>query len=161
MNTRNAVAVSSVITVGIFASVLFAAALAISPSLALLDASNFTLVKQAQIRILQVAMSSISTVYTVLAIWLLVLERANRRGSVFKLTLGALVLVIGALLYSAVTDIPYNAQILSWNPAAPPPAWASVRDAWDFANRVRTVPALLGFVLQTIALRCLEPARPA
>ena len=84
-------------------------------------------------------MSSSSTVYTVLAIWLL---------------------VVGALIYSAVTDIPYDGQILGWNPAAAPPEWASVRDAWDFANRVRTVPALLGFVLQTIVLRGLEPRSP-
>ena len=31
-------------------------------------------------------------------------------------------------------------------------SWASVRDAWDFANRVRTIPSLLAFVLQTMAL---------
>ena len=53
MSTRNAVPVESVLTVGVFASVLFAAALATSPSLSLLDGTNFTLVKQAQIRIHQ------------------------------------------------------------------------------------------------------------
>ena len=152
MSQRNVVAVGSVLTVGVFASVLFAAALATSPSLRLLDGTQFTIVKQAQIRILQVSMTIISTAYTVLAAWLCVIARKEKNTPVFKLTLIALVLVIVAVLYSVPTDIAYNQQILGWNPAAPPADWASVRDAWDLSNMIRAVPSLLAFALQTVAL---------
>lgn len=156
MSTRNAVAVASVLTVGVFASVLFAAALATSPSLSLLDGTNFTLVKQAQIRILQVSMTLISTAYTVFAVWLLVIARKEKNTQVFRLTLIALLLIVAAILYSVPTDIAYNQQILSWNPAAPPADWAAVRDAWDLSNMLRAVPSLLAFALQTIAMLSLE-----
>lgn len=156
MTLRQVLAVGSVLTVGVFASVLFAAALATSPSLALLDGMQFTLVKQAQIRILQVSMTAISTAYTVFAVWLLVLARKDGNARVFRLTLIALLLIVAAILYSVPTDIAYNQQILGWNPASPPPDWSSVRDAWDFSNLVRAVPSLLAFALQTVALLSVE-----
>ena len=156
MSTKNAVAVGSVLTVGVSASVLFAAALATSPSLSLLDGERFTLVKQAQIRVLQVSMTLISTAYTVFAVWLLVIARKENNAQVFRLTLIALLLIVAAILYSVPTDIAYNQQILSWNPAAPPADWAAVRDAWDLSNMLRAVPSLLAFALQTFAMLSLE-----
>ena len=149
------VAISCVITVGLFASILFAAALAISPSLRLLDGAQYLLVKQAQIRILQVSMTIISSIYSALAVWLLVLERKQKSRPLFRLTAASLVLITVALLYSIPTDIAYNQQILAW--LTPPADWASVRDDWDFANRVRAVPSLMAFVLQTVALLYLNP----
>ena len=137
---------------------LFAAALATSPSLALLDGVNFVLVKQAQIRILQVSMTIVSSAYTVLAVLLLRTARREKNVWLFRYTLAALLLIVGAILYSVPTDIAYNQQILSWTPAAPPTNWASVRDNWDLANLARAVPAMLAFALQTIALLHLEPA---
>ncbi len=152
MSTKSTVAVGAVLTVGIFASVLFAAGLATSPSLSLLDGTQFTIVKQAQIKILQVSMTLISTAYTVFAVWLLVIARKEKNTQVFRLTLIALLLIVAAILYSVPTDISYNQQILSWNPAAPPADWAGVRDAWDLSNRLRAVPSLLAFALQAIAM---------
>ncbi|WP_309719061.1 anthrone oxygenase family protein, partial [Armatimonas sp.] len=134
---------------------LFAAALAISPSLKKLDAENYILVKQVQIRILQVAMSGISVVYMVLALIGMLQARADGLASVFSLTLWEVILVVLALAYSGFTDIPYNIAILKWNPKNPPADWAKTRDAWDFANYVRAVPCLIAFVLQITALTLL------
>jgi hypothetical protein len=141
------------VTVGIFASTLFAVAIAVAPSMHVLDATQYTLVKQGQIRVLQVAMTAISLVYTVAAVLVLVRER-HAKGPAFRLTLVALGLVIAALIYSAPTDIAYNRQILSWNPATPPADWASVRDAWDFSNQLRSVPSLVAFALQVMVCGC-------
>jgi uncharacterized membrane protein len=143
---------AAVVTVGTFAGVLFAASLAISPSLKLLDATHYVTTKQAQIRILQVSMTIISSIYTVVAAAILVVQRKERSGWLFRLTLASLVLIIGALVYSGPTDISYNQQILSWDPAAPPAIWSTVRDQWDLANRIRTVPAMLAFILQAVSL---------
>ena len=153
--------VLSVVTVGTFAGVLLAAALAVSPSLALLDAPDYVLVKQAQIRILQVSMTLISTAYTVFAVAVLVMQRKQRSRAVFRLTLAARVLVVLALVYSGPTDIAYNQDILRWDPASPPARWSEVRDAWDFSNRVRTVPSMRAFVLQTVALLHVPPPTAA
>jgi uncharacterized membrane protein len=143
---------ASTILVGLFAGVLFAASLAISPSLGLLDASHYTLVKQAQIRILQVSMAAISTLYTITAAYALLRMRHLKEQPAFRLTAAALILILLALGYSAFTDIPYNQQILSWNPANPPANWADVRHAWDVANLLRTIPSVLGFILQAASL---------
>ena len=152
MNRLSWTLLASVLFVGLFAGVLFAVALAVSPSLQLLDASHYTIVKQAQIRIFQVAMTIISSIYTVLAVVVLVMKRHERGGAVFKLTAVALALIVAALIYSAPTDIAYNQAILAWDPKAPPADWATTRDAWDFANVVRCVPSLIAFVLQSAAL---------
>jgi hypothetical protein len=144
--------VLAVASVGTFAGVLFAAALAISPSLALLDAVHYVTVKKAQIRILQVSMTLISTIYTILAVVVLVARRKERKEPLFRFTAAALALIVIALVYSGPTDIAYNQEILGWNAASPPANWATVRDAWDLANRIRTVPSMLAFILQTLAL---------
>lgn len=149
----------AVLTVGVFASVLFGVAIAVSPSLAILDGGTYTAVKQAQIRVLQVAMTIISSVYTMAAIVILYQERRAKGAARFRLTLIALVLIVAALIYSGPTDIAYNQQILSWTPATPPADWASVRDAWDFSNRARTVPSMIAFLLQALALTA--PRSPA
>ncbi len=140
------------VLLGLFAGVLFAASLAISPSLTLLDAEHFTVVKQAQIRILQVSMAGISTLYVIMAAYALIRMRHLTAHPAFRLTVAALLLVLVALGYSAFTDIPYNQQILSWNPASPPANWADIRRAWDVANLLRTFPTVLGFILQAASL---------
>lgn len=94
-----------------------------------------------------------------LAVWLLVIARKETNTQLFRLTLIALLLIVAALLYSVPTDIAYNQQILSWNPASPPADWAAVRTAWDFSNLLRAVPSLLAFVLQTIAMLSLTPQK--
>ncbi len=126
---KTSVAVGSVFTVGVFASVLFAAALATSPSLKLLGGSEFILVKQAQIRILQVSMTIVSSAYTVFAAVLLYLARREKNAPLFRFTLIALAMIIAALLYSMPTDIAYNQQILSWDTATPPADRATVCDS--------------------------------
>ena len=115
--------------------------------------------KQAQIKILQVSMTIVSTAYTVFAAWLLVIARKERNTHVFRLTLIALLLVIAAVIYSVPTDIAYNQQILGWNAAAPPADWSSVRDAWDLSNLIRAVPTLAAFALQTVAMLSLSPPK--
>ena len=149
--------VASTVLAGVFFGVLFAAAIAISPSLALLDASHFTEVKQAQIRVFQVAMTADTTLYYFAAIPAMWLARRAGQKTAFKLTLAAVILISVCLGYSAVTDIPYNQQILSWTVATPPADWKAVRDAWDFANALRAVPTFFGFVAQVVALAALRP----
>jgi hypothetical protein len=151
--------VVSTVLAGTFFGVLLTAAIAISPSLALLDGAHYALVKQAQIRVLQVAMTADTSLYYVTAIAAMVLARRSGHGAVFKLTLAAVVLISVCLGYSAFTDIPYNQQILSWAPAAPPADWAGTRDAWDFANALRAVPTFFGFALQAWATALVPAAR--
>lgn len=136
----------------LFVGVLFAAGLAISPSLNKLDATNYTVVKQAQIKILQIAMSGISTVYMILALVGAFQVRGEGLNTVANLTFWGVGLIALALAYSGFTDIPYNQAILKWEAKNPPKDWAKMRDAWDLANYVRTVPAVLALVLQLVAL---------
>ena len=154
---------ASTVLAGTFFGVLLTAAMAISPSLALLDGAHYALVKQAQIRVLQVAMTADTTLYYCTAIVAMVLARKAGYRAVFKLTLAAVILISICLGYSAVTDIPYNQAILGWTQSSPPADWATTRDAWDFANLARAVPTFAGFALQAWAGAVVPspaPARP-
>jgi hypothetical protein len=149
------VALTSTVLLALFAGTLFCASIAITPSLALLDAANFTAVKQEQIKVLQIAMSAISILYSLGAIYVAVWAKKNGYNNVYKLTVIGLILVIAALALSAFTDIPYNGVMLKWSAANPPANWSEVRDNWDLANRLRTIPTVLAVFFQSAALIAL------
>jgi uncharacterized membrane protein len=154
MNQKNIsiVLIASVVLLGLLAGILLTVCLAITPSLTLLDSNLYVLEKQEQIRVLQVVMLIVSALYLILTLIVLFYARKHKLHQVFWFCLWAFILVCIALAYSATTDIPYNQQILKWNAEKPSPDWVMIRDKWDIANKVRTIPTLLAFILQTIAL---------
>lgn len=59
-------------------------------------------------------------------------------------------LVVG-FLATVVVHFPINAEILTWQPAAPPADWQGLRDRWLTAHLARSVAAFAGFALLVLA----------
>lgn len=88
-----------------------------------------------------------------LAIW----SRGNSRRS--ALVAAALLVVVFVTTFAV--NLPINSDQLSWSVQQPPADWAAVRDRWQAAHAVRTVAAVLAFVvLVSTAVRRREAARP-
>jgi uncharacterized membrane protein len=78
------------------------------------------------------------------------------RGRQRWFVLGALVLLLGALLISVTISVPINAAQQHWSVLAPPADWAGVRDRWQLAHAARTTTTVLAFLLLIAA----TPRRP-
>ncbi|MET9270455.1 anthrone oxygenase family protein [Kribbella sp. NPDC003557] len=88
-----------------------------------------------------------------LAIW----SRGNSRRSAFV----AAALLVVVFVTTFAVNLPINSDQLSWSVQQPPADWAAVRDRWQAAHAVRTVAAVLAFVvLVSTAVRRREAARP-
>ena len=74
----------------------------------------------------------------------LVLTRQDRRSPAVVLrALG----LIGQLITLGLTvgiELPINARVLTWSPAAPPDGWQRVRDRWAAVHTARTISAVVG-----------------
>lgn len=68
-----------------------------------------------------------------------------------RLTLAAVACLVIGLLVTVVVHFPINAQIATWQPAAPPADWQQLRGRWLAAHAVRTVFAVAGFALLVAA----------
>jgi len=72
-------------------------------------------------------------------------------GTVFALTIVALLCLAGALVVTLHVNVPINDDQMTWNVQAPPSNWAAVRDRWQVAHFVRTTLAVIAFCCQIIA----------
>lgn len=72
-------------------------------------------------------------------------------GLALWLLLGALLLSAGALAITKLGHFPLNAQIATWNLAAPPTDWATVRERWGALHAARTACAVLSFTLLVLS----------
>jgi len=59
----------------------------------------------------------------------------------------SLLLIIGSLVITAAIEVPINNQVVTWTAENTPPDWEQLRNRWQYYNVVRTVLALLSFVL--------------
>jgi len=65
----------------------------------------------------------------------------------FYATIASLLLIIGSLVITAAIEVPINNQVVTWTAENTPPDWEQLRNRWQYYNVVRTVLALLSFVL--------------
>jgi uncharacterized membrane protein len=77
---------------------------------------------------------------------------ARSRGSTFWLTVGALALLLAALVTTLVVNVPINLAEGGWNIQSPPEDWASVRDRWQLGHLIRTCAALFAFAALAVAV---------
>jgi uncharacterized membrane protein len=82
-------------------------------------------------------------VATLTAMW------AARPGRDRWLSLVVALLLVATLVVSVSISVPINAAQQGWSVTAPPADWSTVRDRWQLAHAVRTVTAVLAFLLLT------------
>ena len=87
---------------------------------------------------------------------------SRRDGRRFYLLVGASLCLLAAVAVTVVGNWPINGQISTWNPAAPPPNWAQLRDQWWLYHRARAALLMVGLSC-ALAATLLRPdsATPA
>ena len=117
-----------------------------------LSLRDFSATTYAQVREVElVGLDRLATVTLVPAIaatlWVVI---ADRRGRGLSRSMVPLLLLLTVFVVSLTVNVPINADQLDWNVDAPPADWADDRDRWQVAHAVRTVAAVLAFVLLTL-----------
>jgi len=115
-----------------------------------LSASEYTAVEQAQTKN---GVRYFPIVFAVTVILLATLIYMNwGRGLTTWLLAGSLAFVISGAAVTAIKMIPLNSRIEGWSIQAPPRDWQKYRDEWHNTHRMRTVLAVIAFVLLSAAI---------
>jgi uncharacterized membrane protein len=138
----------NLLTGGIYAEFLVEASV-IELTLRSFDASVYTQVQHVKHTWLHVLAKATLLPALVSGLALLVLNPLH--GTVFALTLVALLCLAGALVVTLRVNVPINDDQMTWNVQGPPSNWAAVRDRWQVAHIVRTSLAVIAFCCQIIA----------
>ncbi len=152
MNILAIVRVVAILCCGLVAGLMFGDRLGPAFARQALSASSF--VQQQQIihihyvRLLPVL--SLSSILGALA-WLF-LVRARWNGAEFWLVLLAVVAIAAAAALTVRVNFPINAELMTWNVAAPPANWKEIWSPWEKVHTVRTVLWVGSFALEVSAL---------
>lgn len=65
---------------------------------------------------------------------------------------GVVIYLLGTFAVTMRIHIPMNEDIATWSPASPPDEWATVQTRWTRWNHIRTIAAILSFVLYLAAI---------
>ena len=66
--------------------------------------------------------------------------------------IASLLLIIAALVITVAIEVPINNQVVTWTAGKVPGNWEDLRRRWQYFNVVRTVLALLSFLLFAAAV---------
>jgi uncharacterized membrane protein len=138
----------NLLTGGIYTGFLVEASV-IELTLRSFDASVYTQVQYVKHTRLHVLAKATLLPELVSGLALLVLNPLH--GTVFALTLVALLCLAGALVVTLRVNVAINDDQMTWNVQAPPSNWAAVRDRWQVAHFVRTSLKVIAFCCQIIA----------
>jgi uncharacterized membrane protein len=154
----------SVLTVGLFAGLLWAFEQGVVPALRTLDASAYARVEQALILNLDAPLPLgvivVATIAMLVPMYPLVRTWSQRGSWYWRLTLlGWLIFFFGVSLFTIVLNVPINEYVKTWDPANPPADWQQARDSWNTLNQIRTPLNYLAFGLLAWAAMLLPASR--
>ena len=130
----------SLLFTGLFSGFLLCV-LVLEKSLRGFDGSVYT-----QVRLVELdSLDKLASVTLIPAFVATVLVAIRSRGSVRRVVLVAVGLLVVVFVTTFVVNLPINSDQLSWSVQQPPSDWASVRDRWQLAHLVRTVAAVVAF----------------
>jgi len=86
--------------------------------------------------------------------------RSNRRSAEFWLVVGTTLGVILCGILTRLVNVPLNDQLVKWSVSFPPPNVHELWAPWEGAHAIRTVVALVAFVLAVVALAFATPPPP-
>jgi len=70
----------------------------------------------------------------------------------FYSIIASLPLIIGSLVLTTAIEVPINRQVVTWTDDEKPVDWEKLRGRWQYFNVVRTILALLSFLLFAAAV---------
>ncbi|MDQ3673862.1 MAG: DUF1772 domain-containing protein [Gemmatimonadota bacterium] len=85
---------------------------------------------------------------------------SNRRSPEFWLIAGTTAGLVLCGILTRLVNVPLNDQLVKWSVSFPPPNVHELWAPWEGAHAIRTVIALVAFVLAVIAIALAEPPAP-
>jgi uncharacterized membrane protein len=70
----------------------------------------------------------------------------------FYAMIASLLLIIGSLVITTAIEVPINNKVVTWTTENTPPNWEQLRNRWQYYNVVRTIVALVSFILFAVAV---------
>ena len=117
-----------------------------------LSATAYVEQQQNAIRSLNTLLPLMGAACIVLAVWLAVVAKNERRTRL--LLVAAVVCLLVAAVVTRSCNQPINAVVITWNAQSPPPQWAQLRAEWWQWHIVRTVAAIASFGFALAAVLC-------
>ncbi|HAJ37510.1 MAG TPA: DUF1772 domain-containing protein [Chloroflexi bacterium] len=137
--------------IGLFAGLLYTFEQGVIPTLNTLTAVEYAKVEQGLIRALDAFPTGVIVVATIsmlLPLFPLLRLRHLWRTTYWRLTALAWVLFFfGVGVFTIALNVPINNTVLTWDPAAPPADWQTLRDQWNRLNAIRTPINYVSFLL--------------
>ncbi|GIK72936.1 MAG: hypothetical protein BroJett021_19240 [Chloroflexota bacterium] len=137
--------------IGLFAGLLYTFEQGVIPTLNTLTAAEYAKVEQGLIRSLDAFPTGVIVVANLsmlLPLYPLVRLWRERRTTYWRLTaLGWGLFFFGVGVFTIVLNVPINNAVLTWDPAAPPADWQTLRDQWNRLNAIRAPINYVSFLL--------------
>jgi uncharacterized membrane protein len=115
-----------------------------------LSATAYVEQQQNAIRSLNTLLPLMGAGCIVLAIWLAVVAKNQRRTRSLLVT--AVVCLVVAALVTRFCNQPINAVVITWSAQNPPPEWAQLRAEWWQWHIVRTLAGIAAFGFALVAV---------
>lgn len=149
--------VAAVTGAGLYAGVLLGDLAGAAQARPQLNPSSFVQLQQIIHGRFVVIMPAI-VVGTILACiaWLALL-RPHRRAAEFWLVAGTAAGIVLCGILTQLVNVPINDQLVKWSVAFPPPNVHELWAPWEGAHAIRTVIAVVAFVLAAVALALAAP----
>jgi uncharacterized membrane protein len=103
------------------------------------------------VRNLEVPMRNLS-ILCLLLMGLSIAFYPNKDGWNFYAMIASLLLIIGSLVITTAIEVPINNKVVTWTMENTPPNWEQLRNRWQYYNVVRTIAALVSFILFAAAV---------
>lgn len=160
MNPLTVTRVVAVTGAGLYAGILLGDLAGAAQARPQLDPSSFVQLQQI-IHARFVIMMPALVVATVVACfaWLALL-RPRRRGAELWLVIGTTAGIVLCGILTRLVNVPLNSQLVKWSVSFPPPNVHELWAPWEGAHAIRTVIAVVAFVLAVVAVSLADPPPP-
>lgn len=132
---------------GVFWGLYFA----LSRAYQLFTATELAKIARIIVANLEVPMRNIS-LFCLMLMGLSIVFYPDKSNWEFWVMISSLLLIVGALVITTAIEVPINRQVVTWTNENVPANWEKLRSSWQYYNVVRTILALLSFVLFAAAV---------
>ena len=140
----------SLVSVGLYAGIIFGDRLGASYSRVALDPGSFVLFQQVQHVHFKPVLLPLTLIAVAASLFWVVLSRSQWRSAGFWVIGAAALCMAVAFLVTRIVNYPINDALMTWNAAAPPSNVRSLWSPWERAHTVRAAAAVAAFVLQSL-----------
>ena len=155
------VRVIAIVAIGLLAGVYLGDRVAGTPARAGLSSSGFVQFQQI-VHVYFVRLLPLLTISAAIGglAWLVIL-RARWRTTEFWLVAISTVAIIFIFAVTRAINLPINDQLMTWSVSAPPPNIRELWSPWEQIHTIRTIVAVIAFVLEVVALSLSTSNKPA